>query len=149
MPALKERLIHFISNVSVPYAVLAVVAVYSVIKNIYSYLDQEETRKPLGQPTGNVGMSQEMYDIVIERLTSWGGISVIVLIIALVLRHFNDKAEAEEARQEEFEKQLNEEEMQRMAERLDKKGGKKGASKQESNKNKSKSGNSEKVNKRK
>lgn len=144
MPTFQEKLRLWISNISVPYAVLSVVAIYSVIKNLYGYFTTETKTgaRPSGGPSmGGSGLSSDMKNLLWERLSSWGGVTVIVLIVALILRYYNNKYEDEQERQAEFEEQVNEEAERVQQERKNQQGCKKGQGKQDSTKGKTKANN--------
>jgi len=50
-----------------------------------------------------------MKDLMVDRIFSWGGVCVVALAIAMILRYFNEKHDREEEQRKQFEFELEKE----------------------------------------
>jgi hypothetical protein len=97
MPSLKERVQTFLAKASIVHIVIFVLAVYSIGRNIYNYFTSHSPAdRPKPSKTENNDLSPEMKNLLWERMSMYVGVSVVGLVIYMVLKHYNDKAEREE-----------------------------------------------------
>jgi len=97
MTQLTERIRFWISEAPIITVVLVVLALYAVYKNLFTY-HQDSTKGSTNQADSSLyGFSDQMTNLVFDRLFTWGGVSIVALILTMILKHYNDKHDEEEA----------------------------------------------------
>jgi len=115
MTQIIEKLRHWISEVPLVSVVIGVLAFYGIFKNLFNnYLESEKGEKGSKEPSDSeshmLQFGDQMADLVSNRLFTWGGVSVIAFILTMILKHYNDKYDEQEAIRRELEEEEAEDE---------------------------------------
>ncbi len=96
MTQLTERIRFWISEAPIITVVISVLAVYAVYKNLWTY-HLDSAKDSNGQADSSLfAFTDQMTNLIFERLFTWGGVSVVALILTMILKHYNDKHDKEE-----------------------------------------------------
>jgi len=103
MAQLGEKLRYWISEVPLVSVVIGVLAFYGIFKNLFGHYLEGEKGQPESTESHMLQFGDQMADLVSNRLFTWGGVTVIAFILTLILKHYNDKYDEQEAIRRELE----------------------------------------------